>query len=461
MSRSQIVDFALVAIICIFVYTLLSLHVVNRDDTLLLFSSFVILGILLFKLQKVGVKLFYIIVVGLIFRSVFIYYIPSLSQDFYRFIWDGSLQLLGKNPYLFKPDDIIGTIDFPLSNTIYEAMGSLSARNYSNYPPVSQWIYRIASHFNNGYILHPILILRSFALLGDVLVVYFGIKILKLLKQPESLIGWYILNPLVIIELFGNLHGEGLMIGLGLGGMYFAFRNRLLLAGIFFGLAISTKLLPLLLVPLFFKYLTMKQRLWFFPTCAIITIMPWLWYLDMNLISNYSSTIRLWFVNFEFNASLHYLAREIHYLFYDFNIIRRVGKFTPFLVLTIVTIGTLAPKNKTPSGLMKSGLLVLTLYFFITTTVHPWYIISLLVLGIPLGYFYTVIWSLTVLWSYWAYGENGFNENFYIIGTEYILVYACFIYEMFKGPILLKFSFLSEKLKSNSDPSPNELEFVY
>lgn len=460
MSRSQIVDFALVATVCIFVYALLSLHVVKRSDTLLLFSSFVILGILLFKLQKVGIKLIYVIGVGLIFRSIFIYYVPSLSQDFYRFIWDGSLQLLGKNPYLLKPNDIIGTTDFPLSNTLYDAMGSLSARNYSNYPPVSQLIYRIGAHFNNGEILRPILILRLFALLGDMLVVYFGIKILKLFKQPISLIGWYVLNPLVILELFGNLHGEGLMIGLGLGGMYFAFRNRLLLAGILFGLAISTKLLPLLLIPPFFKYLTTKQRFWFFPTCAIVAIVPWLPYLDLNLIPNYYSTIRLWFVNFEFNASLHYLAREIHYLFYDFNIIRHVGKFTPLLILTIVAIGTLGPKNKTPYGLMKSGLLILTLYFFITTTIHPWYIVSLLVLGIPLGYLYTVVWSLTVLWSYWAYGENGFNENFYVIGIEYILVYACFIYEMFKGPMLLKFSYFNEKLKSKNDSPPNELEFV-
>ena len=435
------IEILLAAILSLLLYSSLSFGLIQRTNTYLLFGTFVSLGLLLLWLMSKKPNLRLIIVLGILFRIIFIPYLPSLSQDFYRYIWDGVLQLNNLNPYLFSPTEVLSKVDFPLAQQMHEAMGKLHARNFSNYPPLSQWIYFLSANFHNGDLIYPVIVLRIFAFIGEILVFIYGFKILALLGKSPLLIGWFFLNPLVIIESFGNLHFEALMIGLCLGGFYFAFRNKPLLAGLFFGLSISTKLLPLLLVPVFLKLFPFKFLIRFLSCCGFFALITWVPFLNLDLISNYSQTIKLWFINFEFNGSLYYLAREVHYLFYDFNILRRIGRYTPYLVVSIVLFCSFLLKNKTKESVFKSSLLILTLYFFTTTTVHPWYIISVLALGIPLGYFYTVVWSLVVMWSYWAYGGERYNENLWIILLEYLPVYFFFVLEMTYQPLLKNFCF--------------------
>ena len=85
--------------------------------------------------------------------------------------------------------------------------------------------------------------------------------------------------------------------------------------------------------------------------------------------------------------------------------------------------------------LIKSILFLLSCYFFISTTVHPWYIINLLFFGILSGYAYPLVWSLTVFWSYSVYGNSGFEVNTTIQFFEYLIVYGVLFYELVRGPL--------------------------
>ena len=67
------------------------------------------------------------------------------------------------------------------------------------------------------------------------------------------------------------------------------------------------------------------------------------------------------------------------------------------------------------------------------TTVHPWYIINLIFLGIMTGYAYPIVWSMTVFWSYSAYEVAVVQENMGWQLAAYALVYSCFFYEIMKG----------------------------
>ena len=59
------------------------------------------------------------------FRAVFILAIPNLSQDFYRFIWDGRIILEGFNPYLYTVESFISRGEFPVAyaQELYAGMG--------------------------------------------------------------------------------------------------------------------------------------------------------------------------------------------------------------------------------------------------------------------------------------------------------------------------------------------------
>ncbi len=434
----KLIEISIGVLLSCLLYFSISMHWVQRTDTYGLLGTFMILGLLLVWMMWQKPNLRTIIIIGILFRLLLIPYIPSLSQDFYRYLWDGSIQLRGFNPYIYKPSDLLYQVSFPHANQIYEAMGSLHNNNYSNYPPFSQWVYLLAAKAYSGVLIYPILILRFFALLGEFIVYVFGVKLLKYINRSQTLIGWFVLNPLVIIESFGNLHFEALMVGFCLGGFYTTFQNKLIFSSLFSSLAISTKLLPIFFIPVLFKFCSLKFFKRFIVCCGVFFLMTWIPYIDYHLISNYAQTLNLWFVNFEFNASLHYLFKEIHYVFYDFNIIKRMGPYTPFLVILMILLISFVRKNNNPKSVLESCLLISTIYFFISTTIHPWYIIPILAFGMMLGYAYTIVWSLTVLWSYWAYQDGGFAESLVIISTEYALVYGCFIMEVFNGPLLIK-----------------------
>ena len=154
-----------------------------------------------------------------------------------------------------------------------------------------------------------------------------------------------------------------------------------------------------------------------------------------EMVLNYKNTIDLWFTTFEFNGSLYNIVRAIGYEVRGYNIIRKVGKFTPFITIGLVLIFSLFRSNRTLKTVLKSILFLLSCYFFMATTLHPWYIINLVFFGIITGYAYPLLWSLVVFWSYNAYGPEGFQEQLGWQIPAYLLMYSCFIWELVFGPL--------------------------
>ena len=405
----------------------------QRVDTIPLLFTYSSLFIFLWFWIRNFSNLTSVFFIGVFCRLIFWNHIPELSQDFYRFIWDGNIQLLGINPYRYTPIFLVDLIDFPNSQILYEKMGSLSNDHYSNYPPFSQYIFQFMAYFNKENILHPLFVLRVIYLIGE-LVLFFGAKIfLEQLKLPSINIGWYFLNPLVIVEGFGNLHSESLMITFTVLSILCCFKTKPILGGFFMALAVGTKLLPLLLVPLFLKYLGLQRFLLYSISLVVFSGFLWIPFLNEEMMKNYIQTIQLWFTTFEFNGSIYNIVRAIGYEVKGFNIIRQLGKITPYITILLVFLFSLFNSSRNHQKLFKSMLLLLSCYFFIATTVHPWYIINLILLGILTGYLFPILWSMTVFWSYSAYGFNIVEENIGYQLTAYILVYGCFVFEMIKG----------------------------
>lgn len=427
------------------------------------------------------------------FRAIFIFAIPNLSQDFYRFIWDGRMILEGFNPYLYTVESFIDKGEFPIAQALElrEGMGSLNASHYTNYPPINQLCFVIAGLFAGKSILASVIVMRLLIIAADFGTLYFGQKLLEKLKLPTHNIFWYILNPFIIIELTGNLHFEGVMIFFLIWSLYLLYSKKWQFAAVVLALSISVKLIPLIFLPLFFqwfvkrpldcargdnenvlsgraqsrpnlskednvilkqvqhdKYLKlipaftgMTKLVGFYAIVIITTVLLFAPFYSSEFINNYSQTVALWFQNFEFNASIYYIAREIGYLFRGYNEIAVIGKIIPIIVIITTLIITFFRRNKTMIELITAMLFVLSFYYFTTTTVHPWYVATLLILSVFTKYKFPLVWSFVIILSYLAYinlNKADKSENLFIIAIEYVIVYGVFIWEVFikKAPEL-------------------------
>ena len=420
-------------------YFLMAYGLDRTNFSQLIAQYFILFIPFVYFIKKENNNFTFLVAIAIVFRLIFLIATPNLSQDFYRFIWDGRMILKGLNPYLYLPETFINQGSLPINQAtdLYLGMGALNGSHYTNYPPINQLNFFIAALFTNSSIIGSIIVLRLQIILADIGIIYFGKKILEKLKLPVHNIFLYALNPFIIIELTGNLHFESVMIFFLVWSLYLLLQKKWSFAALTFGLSVSVKLIPLLFLPLFYQWFTKENRtkgvlrfISFGMTIVLINILLFLPFLSSNLMNNYLDSIGLWFQKFEFNASLYYIARELGTLFRGYNEIAIIGKITPVIVLIFLFIITFFRKNKSPQQLITALLMGISFYYFTTTTMHPWYLATLVILSVFTNYRFPIIWSLVVVLSYQAYANTPWKENIWFMVVEYLVVYGYLFWEI-------------------------------
>ena len=239
----------------------------------LTFLSFIVL----YKNETISEKQLFGL--GICFRLLFLFGMPFWSQDFYRFMWDGNLIVDGINPYLNTPNQIVNSTTINNAQELYNKMGTLSASHYSNYPPINQVFFAVSSFFGNHSIFISALVLKLIIIVSDIGIYHYGRKILFFLNDNPRKIFLYFLNPLIIIELTGNLHFEGVMLCCFAIGLFLFFKDKWMIAAVFIAVSISIKLLPLLLLPLFYQKLGFKKSIYFYSSVigiSAVTFVPFI-----------------------------------------------------------------------------------------------------------------------------------------------------------------------------------------
>jgi hypothetical protein len=368
---------------------------------------------------------------------------PNLSDDVYRFIWDGRLLVQGINPFSHLPSYYIEN-QATISNIDTSLFLKLNSPDYFTiYPPVCQSIFWLACFLFPNNELSSMLVMKCFLFVCELGSFYFILKLLQQQKLDKIRFFWYALNPLIILEICGNLHFEGAMICFLFGALYFLFESNnetyppkkalrfLVLAAFFFALSVASKLLPLLFLPLLWRYLGLKKGAMFQLLVGIFCAMLFLPLLNTTVLQNMSSSLGLYFQKFEFNASLYYLLKPIGTWIYDYNPRILIGR--TLSILTIIGIIFLAfrqQKNDTTS-LFSNLLFAFVLYLCCSSTVHPWYLSMALALSLFTGHRFVLLWSGLIFLTYSHYNGGGFKENYLYILGEYSVVFGYFLYSSF------------------------------
>ena len=174
------------------------------------------------------------------------------GDDFWRYQWEGKIQHAGFNPYVQAPDD--PTLDgmraeFPHWYQINHR------HSQAIYPPGAELLFAGLSTISEHPLLYKLLFAAADLATAGVLLLLLPVG------SRYANAAWYAWNPLVVYCFAGSAHFDSLMVLPMVAGVLLltrseaatASREKWLLAlgaSALFGIAISIKLIPLLLLPL-------------------------------------------------------------------------------------------------------------------------------------------------------------------------------------------------------------------
>ena len=164
---------------------------------------------------------------------------PTLSDDVFRYLWDGHVALSGVDPYRYAPDDSA------LASLRDTAWARVNHRDIPTiYPPLAQFLFLLAAALGHG----------KAVIAAAALAAHLGVTALVAKLAPGDRLRaarLYALNPLALAESALAGHVD-VFVGLLLAASVYALgRRRGLWAGLFAGLASGVKLVGVVLLPLF------------------------------------------------------------------------------------------------------------------------------------------------------------------------------------------------------------------
>ena len=111
------------------------------------------------------------------FGRLFLFSIPNLSDDFYRFIWDGRLLASGNHPFAQLPVYYIDN-NISIQGIDEELFKSLNSPEYFTiYPALSQYVFWLAASLAPHSVYGSVLVIKM---------VIFAAEIGSLFLLPES-----------------------------------------------------------------------------------------------------------------------------------------------------------------------------------------------------------------------------------------------------------------------------------
>lgn len=315
------------------------------------------------------------------FRVALLFTLPTLSDDVYRYLWDGHVALHGVSPYAYPIDSpALDGLDIPLR--------SLANNRWmaSPYLPAAQVVFAGLARI---FPLHP-LVMQIFMVLFDLLSGLLLVKLLKLAQLPGYRVLVYLWNPLVVVEVAHAAHIDAWMIFLTLLAFWLTFSpNRAglstWLAPPVLALATLTKVLPVLLVPVLFWRWPRRLVLVYAGTAAAL-LAPFGIRAGWGLTGPLDGTglfgaIRIYADQWNFNSGL------FHWLEVDLlpalgvataaeDVARRIVLAALAAVLAVIWL-----KARGQTGvrfLLRLAAAAAAAYLLLATTVHPWYALLLL-----------------------------------------------------------------------------------
>lgn len=326
-------------------------------------------GLVLVLWRRGDVTVRTVIALAILFRFLFLWLPPVLSDDAFRYVWDGLVQAHGINPFAHRPAD--AELAFLQSEPVYAHLNS--STYYTVYPPLSQVLFHIGALFyDEGW---PVAYYAIKALLAGCELG--ALWLLSRRVEPRFLM-LYAWNPLVILAAAGQAHTEAAVVLFLVAAWMLAQRSHGGLAAVALAAAGLIKLYPFILLPLLWRRFGWRS-VW--PAGLTIAVVSWP-YVHPDAVANMLASLDLYVRFFEFNAGPYYGVKKIFAIVTGEDWSKQIGPALRWLFLgSLPAIFYLDARLSWP--IRRSMIAVLGVFFVCSTTVHPWYLLPLLALVAP------------------------------------------------------------------------------
>ncbi len=388
-----------------------------------------------------------ILIVAVFLRLAVSFDFPNLSDDYIRFAFDGHVVLSGDNPYAVKPNQFVDKYGGLPKIMDHESRPGLSLNSpdyYSVYPPFSQLLFAISAWISVDSTLGFVLALRLLLLIFEVFLIVGIIQFLGKLKLSPIAVNVYAFNPLVCVEVIGNLHFEGVSLCCLVFALLLLWKRQDVAAGISWAAAISIKLIPIMFAPLLVGKVSVKRVVIVGSVCLLSVVGSSFWLFADGAIGNFGSSLELYFSTFEFNGSLYKLFREIGFWMVGWNTIATIGIISKWLLVLLAGWLVWRGRNKEMRHLFQDMLVLITSYYALASIVHPWYVIWVLVISVLNGYYFGALWSGLVVLSYINYGVESVTDLVWIGWFQYGGLYVFILGEILVKRRVIKMTYLSK-----------------
>ena len=214
----------------------------------LFFSAFILYGIACFIVLQSDahavdqrILLYGIFILTAVTQGILVFTRPILSDDMYRYVWDGRVQAQGISPYRYPPN--APELTYLRDSDIYPHINRKNV--VTVYPPAAEAAYALLWRILPDSIHWFQAVMAFGGLLAGILLT----GLLRDLGRSPTQVLVYLWSPLLAFETAHAAHVDGLVLPLLVGALWARVRERDGFTGFLLGVATAIKFYPALLLP--------------------------------------------------------------------------------------------------------------------------------------------------------------------------------------------------------------------
>jgi hypothetical protein len=347
------------------------------------------------------------VVIGLVLAAVwhllFLLKPPGLDDDVRRYVWDGRVQRLGYNPYLVVPSDpALAELHTPETRTLNHP--DLP----SPYPPGAQLFFRSVTAIHES-----VFALKVAFVFCELAIVFVLLDVLRRTRQGEHWILAFAWNPLLATEVAGSGHIDIAGVLLLVVSAAALGRRWRPLAAVAFGLAVAVKFFPIVLAPLYWKRVRMRDG----ALAAAVLGLLYLPFLNHGHIP--FGSLGTYVHSFRFNAPVFAMLERVSAP----SAPERVAALA--MLVGLVTAIWMRIRTVDWSSGAVAWPLAASLLF--APVVYPWYLLWLLPFLRSTSTLPITIWTLSIMSTYYVWYLRTLGRLWIVPDWIMLLEYGCVV----------------------------------